>query len=895
MRSCCTLLLVTLVLVCLSTTSFAQCPAGSTVPSIHICSPTNNSTVGTEVTVSATARTVAPISAMKVYIDGVSVYTFHDSSINTDLILTVGTHKMTVKAWDTAGAITSASITVTATDNPPPPPPPGCTAGALNTVNICAPLSGATVSSPVDVEAFINASTSVIATAIYIDGVLKWSGPANPQVSASLATAAGTHKITVKGWTTGGSIVSQSENFTVEGTSPPPPPPPDCTSGAVNTVTICLPANGATVSSPVDVEAIVNASSSVTATKIYIDGVAKFSGSSSKISANLTLPDGTHAMTVKAWTTSNGVLEAKSSFTVGTGGGGGGGGGGGLMVTPRRYVTTPSVTVQFTASGATSWSVDGVDGGDDTVGTISGSGLYAPPSSAGQHTITASDGTSSGTATVWVSTVQGVYNYKYDAVQSGANTQERALTPALVNSSNFGKLATYSVDGNVLGQPLYMAGVTIPNKGVHNVVFVATTHDSVYAFDADGKGSSPLWKRSFINTSNGITTYPPVDTCCVSEVGIAGTMVIDPSTGTMYVVAATKENGTYIHRLHALDVTSGADRDNSPVEITASVAGTGDSSSGGTVKFVPFYHFQRAALLLSNGAVYISYASFNDVRPYHGWMMAYDATSLEQIGVFCVSPNGFEGGIWAAGGGPTADASGAIYVATGNGSFTASSGGRDYAQSIVKLDHNLNVLDYFTPFDWSATNKIDRDIGSSNVMLLPSVPTGVPEHTATNVNKAGNLYVMNYDQLGQFHSGSNSGIEQTITGFNLIRVTPAYWNNSLYFAPLDSTLRRFTLSSSGFSSTAASQTSFTFPYPGTPAVISADGNNNGIVWATKHSGGAAVIYAFDAKDLTKMLWASSNTSRDTANTSVRFAVPMVVNGRMYMAGKSALVIYGLLP
>jgi hypothetical protein len=895
MRFCCTLLLIILVLVSLSSTSLAQCPAGSTVPSVNICSPTNNSTVGTEVNVSATARTVAPISAMKVYIDGVSVYTFHDSSINISLVLTVGTHKMTVKAWDTTGAITSASIAVTAVDNPPPPPPPGCTAGALNTVNICAPLSGATVSSPVDVEAYINASASVIATAIYIDGVLKWSGGANPQVSASLATAAGTHKLTVKGWTTGGAIVSQSENFTVGGTPPPPPPPPppDCTAGGSNTVTICEPTNGATVTSPVDVEAIVNSSSSVTGTKIYIDGVSKFSGTSATISANLTLPSGSHAMTVKAWLSSGTVLQASSSFTIGTGGGGGGSGS--LAVSPKRYVTTPLVPVQFTATGATSWSVDGVDGGNNTVGTISSSGLYQPSGSAAQHTISASTGTSSGTATVWVSTVDGVFNYKYDAAQSGANTREQALTPALVNTSNFGKIASYSVDGNVLGQPLYMAGVTIPDKGVHNVVFVGTTHDSVYAFDADGKTSTPLWKRSFIDTANGITTYPPVDTCCVTEVGISSTMVIDPSTGTIYVVAATKENGTYIHRLHALDVTTGAERTNSPVEITASVAGTGDSSSDGTVQFIPFYHLQRAALLLANGAVYVSYASFNDVRPYHGWLMGYDATTLQQIGVFCTSPDGFEGGIWNSGGGPTADSSGAIYVATGNGTYTAASGGRDYSQSIVKLDRNLNVLDYFTPFDWSATNKIDRDIGASNVMLLPSVPNGVPAHTATNVNKAGYLYVMNYDQLGRFHSGSNSGIEQTITGFNLIRVTPAYWNNSLYFAPLDSTLRRLTLGSSGFSSTASSQTSFTFPYPGTPAVISADGNTNGIVWATKHSGGAAVIYAFDANDLTKMLWASSNTSRDTANTSVRFSVPMVVNGRMYMAGKSALVIYGLLP
>jgi len=828
---------------------------------------------------------------MKVYIDGVSVYTLHDSSINISLVLAVGTHKMTVKAWDVTGAVTSTSITVTATDNPPPPPPPGCTAGALNTVNICSPASGATVDSPVDVEAYVNASASLTATAIYLDGSLKWSGGSNPKVSASLPATSGTHKLTVKGWTVGGTIVSLSETFSV-GTVTQPPPPPNCTNNTTNSVLICAPTSGATVNSPVDVEAKVNSSSTVTGTKIYIDGVSKFTGTSSSISASLDLPSGSHSMVVKGWTSSGTILQASLSFTVGTGGGGGTSG---FVVMPRRYVTTPEVPVQFTATGATSWSVDGVEGGNDTVGTISSSGLYQPEEGNSKHTISATDGTQTASATVWVSAVAGVYSYKYDKSQTGANTDEQALTPSVVNTSTFGKLASYSVDGNVLGQPLYVAGVNIPNKGVHNVVYVATTHDSVYAFDADGKTSTPLWKRSFINTSAGITTYPPVDTCCVSEVGIAGTMVIDPSTGTIYVAAATKENGTFVHRLHALDITSGAERPNSPVEISGSVAGTGDSSSGGMVQFVPYYHFQRAALLLSNGAVYVSYGSFNDVRPYHGWVFGFDADTLQQIGVFCVSPNGFEGGIWAAGGGPTADASGAIYVATGNGTYSASSGGRDYSQSVVKLDHNLNVLDYFTPFDWSTTNKIDRDIGSSNVMLLPSVPTGVPSHLAVNVNKAGNMYVMNYDQLGHFHSTSNSGIFQSFTGFNLIRVTAAFWNNSFYFAPLDSAMVKLNLTSSGFSRTPASQTSFTFPYPGTPAVISADDDTNGIVWATRHGGGAAILYAFDATNLTKMLWASSNTSRDTANTSVRFAVPMVANGRVYLAGKSALVIYGLLP
>lgn len=889
------LLFVTLLLVCLSTKSFAQCPAGATVPSVNVCSPTNNSTVGTEVVVSATARSNHPISAMKIYDNGVSVYTFHDSSIDISLVLTVGVHKLNVKAWDTTGAVFGTTVTVTASDNPPPPGPGPCTAGAVNTVNICSPASGSTVGSPVDVEAYINASTSVTGTAIYLDGTLKWTGGANPQVSASFAAATGTHKLTVKGWTSGGTIVSQSETFTVGSGGGTPPPPTTCTNSTANTVLICTPAKGSTVTSPVDVEAYINSSSGINGTRIYVDGVGAYTGTTATVSANLTMATGTHNVVVKGWTKVGTILQSSTSFTVGTGTTPPPPPPSGFAVMPRRYVTTSKVPVQFAATGATSWSVDGVAGGNSTIGTIDATGLYTPGTDTTNHTISATDGTNTATSTVWVSDLDGVYNYKYDTMQTGANTNEQALTPALVNTSTFGKLASYPVDGNVLGQPLYLAGVSIPGEGVHNVVYVATNHDSVYAFDADGKSSTPLWKRSFINPAAGITTYPPVDACCVTEVGIAGTMVIDPATNTMYVVAATKENGSYIHRLHALDATSGAERANSPVTIQASVAGTGDGTSGGVVRFNPYYHFQRAALLLSQGAVYVSYASFNDVRPYHGWIMGYDATTLAQIGAFCVSPNGFEGGIWAAGGGPTADASGAIYVATGNGSFTAASGGHDYSQSVVKLDHNLNVIDYFTPYDWSATNKIDRDLGSSNVVLFPSVPSGAPSHLAANINKTGNIYVMNYDQLGHYNSASNSGIVQTVGGFNLMRVTPAYWNNSLYFAALDSTLVKMNLTATGFNTTPASKTSSTFPYPGTPAVISANGNSNGIVWATKHSGGAAILYAYDANDLTKLLWASSNTSRDTADGSVRFSVPMIANGRMYMAGKSALVIYGLLP
>ncbi len=866
-------------LFCLSATAFSQCPAGTTVPSVHICSPTNNATVGTEVTVTATAVSNFPISAMKVYVDGVSVYTFHDSSINTDLLVSEGAHRLTVKAWDTGGGVFSSVVNITATDG-------GggggeCTAGAANTVRICAPASGTTLPSPVDVEAYVNATSTVQATKIYVDGTSVWSGT-SPQVTASLAMNSGSHKITVKGWTTAGTVLASSVTFNVSTTTQ------GCTAGAAESVKICSPASGATVSSPVDVEAFVNTASTVQATKIYVDGTSVWSGTSKQVSANLSMSGGAHKVTVKGWTTAGTVLAASVNFSVGTGGGGGGG----FAVTPRRYTATPNVPVQFSATGATAWSVDGITGGDAaTVGTIDETGLYTPPATTGQHTISATDGTNTATAAVWVSTVAGIYTYKYDERRSGVNTSETVLTPANVQSGNFGKLGSFPVDGYVVGQPVYRSAVTI-NGQPHNVVYVATLHDSVYAFDADARQSAPLWKRSFLNSAAGVTTYPPVDTCCVPEVGIASTMTIDPATGTLFTVVPTKEGTTYVYRLHALDSTTGADLAGSPVVITASVAGTGDSSTNGVVNFDPYYHLQRPALLLSNGALYIGFGSYNDVRPYHGWLMAYDASTLAQIGVWCATPNGYEGGLWQSGGGPSVDESGAIYISTGNGTYTAAAGGRDFGQSIVKFDHNLNVLDFFTPFDFKTLNQYDRDVGASHVVLLPSVPTGAPTHLAVNVNKGGDIYVMDYDMLGHNHPTDNSQIFQTLSGFNMIRETPAYWNNNLYFVPLDSPLMKYTLSATGFAS--AGQSSFTFPFPGSSPVISANGSADGVLWTTKHSGGAAILYAIDPNTLS-VLWESDTKSSDTADISVRFSVPMIVNGRVYLAGKTSLVIYGMLP
>ena len=355
-------------------------------------------------------------------------------------------------------------------------------------------------------------------------------------------------------------------------------------------------------------------------------------------------------------------------------------------------------TQQFTAQGATSvnWSVDGVPGGNASTGTITSTGLYTPPASVGTHTVTATtpDQSQSVSATVYVTNYAGTFTYHNDIGRTGENLNEIALTPADVNQSTFGKLFSYPLDGLTLASPLYVANVNIPGKGYHNVVYVATEHDSVYAFDADGLSSTPLWHDSFIDPANGITPVPAADTGetgdIPNEIGITSTPVIDPTTGTLYVDAATKEvsggTTTYYHKLHALDIATGAEKFGSPVTIQASVPGTGMGSQGGTLTFVPLRQNQRTALLLSNGVVYLGFSSRGDIEPFHGWVLGYNATTLQQVMVYCTTPNGDDGGVWMSGDGVAADSAGSLYFITGDGLFDASSGGNDYGDSFVKMN-----------------------------------------------------------------------------------------------------------------------------------------------------------------------------------------------------------------
>jgi hypothetical protein len=363
----------------------------------------------------------------------------------------------------------------------------------------------------------------------------------------------------------------------------------------------------------------------------------------------------------------------------------------GFAVSPRVAVLTFTQTQQFTVTtgfGNVTWLVDGVVGGSPSSGTITTGGLYTPPGSAGSHIVTANtDQQQSANATVYVSNYADTFTYHNDNLRTGQNITETVLTPANVNPGQFGKLFSYPLDGIAFASPLYVANVSILGKGFHNVVYVATEHDSVYAFDADGLSNTPLWQVSFLKP--GVTPVPCGDIggCgdIPMEIGITGTLVIDQVSATLYLVAKTKEAGNYVQRLHALDITTGVEKFGGPVVLAGSVPGTGSGSSGGMVPFDALRENQRPGLLLSNGVVYIVFASHNDISPWHGWVLGYNATTLQQDLIYNATPNSNGGGIWQGGGGLATDATGNIYFATGNGDFDVDTGGIDHGDSSKNL------------------------------------------------------------------------------------------------------------------------------------------------------------------------------------------------------------------
>jgi hypothetical protein len=500
---------------------------------------------------------------------------------------------------------------------------------------------------------------------------------------------------------------------------------------------------------------------------------------------------------------------------------------------------------------------------------------------------------------------QRVITSQYDNARTGANLNETKLTPRNVNVQHFGKLLTLQVDGDVYAQPLFLGGVEIPGKGRHDVLFIATEHDSVYAFDAYGNPATPLWQASFLK--DGFTTVPERDADCPfisPEIGITSTPVIDPDTGTLYVLARTRDGSgffenTYAQRLHALAVTTGVEKFGGPVEIHAGMSGKGAGSSGGKLDFNPLRDNPRAALLLNRGAVYMAWASACDVGPYHGWVMAYDARSLKQKAVFNASPDADDSGIWQGDTGPAADITGNIFLATGNGRFDAGKGGRDYGDSLLKLDGtSLRLRDYFAPYNVDELDSGDDDLGSGGPVLLPD-QSGDHPHLAVVEGKGGILYLVDRDHMGHWQAGNNSHAVQTIAVPQGVKGSMSYWNHYIYVLADRDVLRQFEVRDGKLSLKAASANAFA-PVSATPTV-SANGSRDAIVWLLRSQGGnsserSAVLCAYDAADVTRELYDSGqNPARDRAGLSLRFNIPTVVNGHVYVGTKHEVDVYGLLP
>jgi hypothetical protein len=535
----------------------------------------------------------------------------------------------------------------------------------------------------------------------------------------------------------------------------------------------------------------------------------------------------------------------------------------------------------------------------------------------GVYTVTATsltDGTKSASTTVAVTDLPGVYTYHNDAARDGANDREYLLTPANVNSARFGKLFSCVTDGAIYTQPLWAANLEI-GGAKHNAVFVATQHDGLFAFDADANPCVQLWSANLIDAAHGATagesTVPSGGPgylvgngagSITPETGVTGTPVIDPATATLYVVSKSMEpGGAFHHRLHAIDMLSGAERSGSPVTISASYPGTFEG--GSTVSFNDRQQLQRAGLALVNGTVYVAFAAHEDTRPYYGWVMGYryDGSAFTRTAVFNVTPNAGEGGVWMSGGAPAADQAGNLYLLTGNGTFDASTPGplanNDYGDSLLQLSGSLAVLQYFTPSDQALGVSEDQDFGSGGAAVLVNLPAGSPvAHLITGGGKDGNLYVLNPDALGGY---GDAGAWQELAIGGPIYSTPAFWNNNLYIAGVYAPVIAYQLdpATALFSQASSAGLSGSGYYGRTPSV-SAAGATNGIVWALNSkevcninmlSGtpyhttcGPAVLEAYDASNLGNLLWSSATVAADSAGNSVRNAVPTIANGKVYI-------------
>jgi hypothetical protein len=518
----------------------------------------------------------------------------------------------------------------------------------------------------------------------------------------------------------------------------------------------------------------------------------------------------------------------------------------------------------------------------------------------------------------------GVLTQHNDNARTGQNLNETVLTPQNVKATTFGKLFSYPVDGQIYAQPLYVPNVSIPNQGVHNVVYIATENDSLYAFDADGLSPNILWHVSFI-TPPSVTTLNCITLNFVCNVwpntGITGTPVIDLTTNTMYVLVRTQQGSTSIQNLHAIDITTGADKFGGPVQISGVVLGTGSGSSHGKVQFNTTHDNHRPGILLENGILYLGWAG-----DAHGWVMAYNATTLKQVAIFNTTPNGTLGGVWQAGNGLAADSEGNIYFATGDGTFDASTGGSDYGDTLVKMNSNLQVLQYFTPMDQACRMlPNDLDLGAGGPLIFPT-QTGTYPDEIIEAGKGGSpcdlfgstyavpIYLVNRDNMGGYDPNQDQDIETVEGTVHGYWSSPAYWESPtaqyVYYSGMTSEsgqgdyLKQYSITNGVVSSAPVEQTPNLFPVGSTPS-ISANGATNGILWAVErkdilsalpgvHPG---VLYAYNANNVSQALYNSAQAKelRDQPGCANKFQTPTIANGKVYLGTQNELDVFGILP
>jgi chitodextrinase len=874
-----------------------------------------SSVTTTTLTLSWTASTDvggSGLAGYSVYRNGIKIATTSSPSYNDTGLTGSTTYSYQVAAYDSAtppnASALSSALSVT-TAAPIPTVPTGLSAGAVQTTSVALSWSASSeVGGPGIGGYYVYRNGARIGSAsstAYTDTGLQGSTPYSYQVAAFDKAATP-------------NVSALSGALAVTTAAPVPSVPTGLIASAITATGVTLSWNASTeVGGP-----------GIAGYQVYRNGTSVGTPSATSFTDSSLAGATTYSYRVaavdKATPPNASALSSAVSVTTS----------GSFTITPRSAALTLSQTQQYSATvtpgTALNWSVDGVAGGNSSVGTISSTGLYtAPASGAGTHTVTAASATNASlmaSVPVAVTDLTAITTYHADLARTGQNLQEYALTPSSVSSGQFGKRWSCPVDGAVYAQPLYVANLLI-NGGTHNVLLVATMHDSLYAFDADNPSCVVYWQVSFINPSAGVTTQSSAQVGCQdvqTEYGIMGTPVIDPVAQTIYLVANTSENGSYFQRLHALSLGSGTEQSGSPATITASVSGSGDG--GSTDVFDPIKENQRPGLLLTGGGVYIGWSAHCDLRPFHGWFMRYEATTLTQTAVFNVTPNGYGAGIWMSAGAPAVDSSGGIFLSTGNGTFDdtqdlvpPAAPGNDFGMSVLNLNAStLAVQDYFTPYEWSAWSNDDYDISASGLTVLPdgSGPSAHPNLLFAG-DKQGHVYLIDRSQMSQFNVTQNNVVQfATLPGLGAcgggecLYSTPTYWNGTVYVSANGDHLMALPLTNGLLPVNGAqivmpsSQSAETYNFPAPTASLSASPSGNAIVWVLDNSrcsgnscasAGTATLRAYDATNLGNELYSSASLAADAAGNAIKFTSPVIANGHVYVGGDGVVTVYGLAP